>query len=429
MKIHPVATCPENSTPWRTIPAALILTLTLILSLALMLNLAGCGKQAVAPDATVPALLVAPEDLLTVHSDALASGPAITGSVQPERRADLRAEVSAVVLQVLKENGESVRRGDVLLRLDETALRESMSAAEQATRAATQTQDQAERMLQRLTTLRASGMVSTQALEDAEIRRNNAQSELAAARTRAAQARQQLERTLVRAPFDGIVSERKVSNGDTAQIGKELIKVIDPASMRFEGLVSADRIGLVKLGQAVRFRINGYPGQEFSGRVKRIDPAANAVTRQVVVLVDFVGPAQPKVAGLYAEGRIDADSKVVLMLPESALVRAGDQTHVWRLLSQDTTQTQTQPQPKPQPQPQPQPQDQTQLHVLRKVALVLGERDERSGQWEVRSGLAVGDKVLRHPGSGMLDGQLATLLAPAAQPGGLPSSSTPVAGK
>ena len=60
-------------------------------------------------------LLIASEDLHTVRNAALATGPSITGSVQPERRADLRAEVSAVVLQVLKENGDSVRRGDLLV--------------------------------------------------------------------------------------------------------------------------------------------------------------------------------------------------------------------------------------------------------------------------------------------------------------------------
>ena len=64
-----------------------------------------------------------------------------------------------------------------------------------------------------------------------------------------------MQRTLARAPFDGVVSERRVSAGDTAQVGKELLKVIDPASLRFEGLVSAERIGQVKVGQAVQLRI------------------------------------------------------------------------------------------------------------------------------------------------------------------------------
>ncbi|MDP0971963.1 HlyD family efflux transporter periplasmic adaptor subunit, partial [Klebsiella pneumoniae] len=78
--------------------------------------------------------------------------------------------------------------------------------------------------------------------EDAEVRRNAAQSELAAARARVVTARQQVTRTEIRAPFDGVVSERKISVGDTVQIGRELIKVIDPASMRFEGQISADRL-------------------------------------------------------------------------------------------------------------------------------------------------------------------------------------------
>jgi membrane fusion protein, multidrug efflux system len=380
-----------------------------LVALAVASLLVACGKSAKAPDkagasasATAAAdgkgkgeaggkepavtLQVAPEDMLTVESNALASGPVITGSIQPERRADLRAEVSTVVLQVLKENGEAVHKGDVLVRLDETAIRDSLNSAEEATRAASQSLEQSERAFQRQKTLRASGMVSTQALEDAEIRRNNAQSELAAARAKSVSARQQLSRTSVRAPFDGIVSERKVSNGDTAAIGKELIKVIDPASMRFEGLVSADKIGIVKVGQPVLFRVNGYPGQSFNGKVKRVDPAANAVTRQVEVLVEFADQSQPRVAGLYAEGRVESQSASSLMVPPTAVVQAGDSNYVWRIKA----------------------------NKLAKVALTLGARDERSGLVQVVSGLAAGDMVLRVPGSSFKDGQKVELTAPKA---------------
>ena len=337
------------------------------------------GKDGKGAKAAPPVTLtIAPEDLLTVASNTLASGPVVTGSVQPERKADLRAEVSAVVLQVLKENGDTVKRGDVLVKLDETAIRDSLSSADQATRASTQAYDQAERQVERMKTLRASGMTSAQAMDDAEVRRNNAQSEVAAAKSRAALARQQLARTIVRAPFDGVVSERKVSAGDTASIGKELVKVIDPTSMRFEGRVSADRISSVKVGQAVNFRINGYAGQEFRGTVKRVDPAANEVTRQVEVLVAFTAnSAQPSVSGLYGEGRIEAEAKQALMLPEGALVKAGDKAYTWRL--KDNT--------------------------LSKVNLAIGPRDQRTGNYEVRSGLAAGDIILRSPSSSFKDGQ------------------------
>ena len=377
-----------------------------MLVLAVASALVACSKEAkdsakgakASADAKAVQLTIAPEDLLTVQSNALASGPVITGSVQPERKADLRAEVSAVVLQVLKENGETVKRGDVLVKLDETAIRDSLSSAEQASRSASQALDQAERQLERLKTLRASGMTSAQALDDAEVRRNAAQSEVAAARSRAVLARQQLQRTLVRAPFDGVVSDRKVSAGDTAAIGKELLKVIDPTSMRFEGRVSADKISAVKVGQTVSFRVNGYGEQEFQGKVKRLDPSANDVTRQVEVLVGFVNAIQPKVSGLYGEGRIDSDSKAALMLPEGALVKAGDKAYTWRL------------------------KDKT----LNKAELVIGSRDQRSGSYEVKSGLAAGDLVLRTPSSGLKDGQKVEMAAARVASA---AATTPVQGK
>jgi len=365
-----------------------------LLVLAIASALAACSKEGkdpakAGPNATAQAkdnkpsqLLVAPEDLLTVQSDALASGPVITGSIQPERRADLRAEVSAVVLQVLKENGEPVKRGDLLVKLDETAIRDTLLSADEAVRAAAQALDQSNRQLERLKTLRASGMTSAAAFDEAEVRRNSALSELSAAKSRAALARQQTSRTQVRAPFDGIVSDRKVSAGDTATVGKELVKVIDPNSMRFEGRVSTDKIATVKLCQPVKFHINGYGNQAFTGVVKRIDPSANDITRQVEVLVGLTGE-QPRVAGLYAEGRIDAETSNALMLPESAIVRSGDDTYTWRVKG----------------------------GTLAKVNLEVGMRDQRTGNYEIKAGLAAGDTVLRSPSSNLKDGQKVEMAA------------------
>jgi RND family efflux transporter MFP subunit len=381
-----------------------------LLVLAIASALAACGKGSKEPakpeTATAQAdakkdgkpvqLLVQPEDVLTVQSNALASGPVITGSIQPERKADLRAEVSAVVLQVLKENGEPVKRGDVLVKLDETSIRDSLMSAEEAVRAATQAFEQSTRALDRLKTLRASGMTSAQALDDAEVRRNAAQSEVSAARARLATARQQVGRTVVRAPFDGIVSDRKVSAGDTAAIGKELLKVIDPTSMRYEGRVSADKISTVKVGQRVSYHINGYGDRQFTGVVKRIDPSANEVTRQVEVLVGLTGE-QPRVAGLYAEGRIDAESTAALMVPESALVKSGDKTYAWKVNAKS----------------------------LSKADLTIGARDQRTGNYEVKSGLAAGDLVLRAPNSSLKDGQAVQMAAPKTPPQALASAGTP----
>jgi RND family efflux transporter MFP subunit len=352
------------------------------LAAVLALALAGCNKPADAPKtaaAPAPPLVLASEDLFTVASNALASGPAITGTIQPERRADLRAEVSAVVLKVLRENGDTVKKGDLLVQLDNTAIRDGLASAEAAERAAKLAFEQAERQFERMTTLRASGMTSAQALDDAEGRRNSAQSELEASKARVVLARQQMTRTEVRAPFDGVVSDRKASAGDSSQIGKELLKVIDPTSMRFEAVVSADSVGQVKAGQPVRFRVNGYADQEFAGKVRRVSPSANATTRQVEVLVDFVGDKQPKLSGLYAEGRVEIESHAGLTLPASAIVRDGDKASAFRLAS----------------------------GKLQKVPVSLAERDVRTGDYVVKAGLAEGDRVIRYPTAMLKDGQTA----------------------
>ncbi len=342
---------------------------------------------AAAKAASAPTLLLAAEDLQTLQTSLLASGPVVTGTVQPQRRADLRAEVAAVVVQVTKENGEPVKRGDLLMRLDETSIRDSVTSAEAVVAAADQSYAQTQRQTQRMKTLQAQGMMSMQALEDAEMRRNQSQSDLVAAQARMVAARQQLRRTEVRAPFDGVVSDRKASVGDTTQIGKELVKVIDPGSMRFEGLVSSDRLQELKVGQPVGFRVNGMGETEYRGTLRRIDASANAATRQVEVIVDFdQTTTAPRVAGLFAEGRIETGGTQMLTLPERALVRSGEQAWAWRL----------------------------QGNKLEKVMVKLGPRDPRSGDFPVESGLSVGEHILRSPGSSMVDGQAVEFAAGAA---------------
>ncbi len=365
--------------------------LALLLSAAFVLAACSQGTQnpdakaGKAPEAASASLLISPEDLVTVRNSALTSGPSITGSVQPERRADVRAEIQAIVLQVQKENGDTVKRGELLVRLDDTAIRDGLASAEAARRAAVLAGEQADRQFERMKTLRGSGMTSAQALDDAEGRKNAAVSDLEAAKARVQLARQQMQRTEVRAPFDGVVTDRKVSPGDTAQLGKELLKVIDPTSMRFEGMVSSDNVGEVKPGQGVYFRVNGYGDQEFTGKVRRVNPAANATTRQVEVLVDFVGDKQPRLAGLYAEGRLETSSKASLTLPATAVVRDGDKALAWRVKD----------------------------NKLQKVTLGVAERDARTGDYVLTAGLAEGDQVIRHPTSVLKEGQSVQASVPA----------------
>ncbi len=360
---------------------------TIAIAVLMTLLVAGCGRQGTglpAESEVLKPMLLVRQDLITVEPETLARGPVIAGSLQPELRAELRAEVPGVVLEVLKDNGDEVSEGELLLRIDSTALRDNLLSAQEAERAAEAALDQSERQFKRMQTMVEKGLVAVETVETAEGARNQAQSALASARARVVESRQLLEKTQVRAPFAGVVGARSVSAGNTVQVGMELLQVLDISTMRFEGMIAADEVGKVRTGATVHFRVNGFPDREFEGRVERTNPVANEATRQVQVLVALPEVNENLVAGLYAEGRIEVESRPVILLPESALVRDGDLAHVWTVSQGE----------------------------LKRADVVLGQQDPRLGRFEVSSGLSMGDEVLRHPLGILKDGRPVEISGP-----------------
>ena len=352
-------------------------------AVALAVMLSACsGPKPEETDVEVKVLSLMSADLVKVAQSELSQGPMISGSLQPVTKAELNAEVSGIVTKIMKDNGDSVKAGELLVQLDQTTYRDKLMSAQESERSASVTADQAQKQLRRMQQLNKQNLVTAEILEAAEIKANQASSDLASAKARLVEARQQLERTEVRAPFSGVISARKTSAGDTAQIGKALMVVIDPSSMRFEGFIAADQVGSVKVGQTVNFKVNGYPNQRFTGTINRINPQANELTRQVQVFVEL-SKQDSLVAGLYAEGFIDVASQQSVMLDASSIVREGDNTFVWTVAN----------------------------NRLTKTPVTLGARDPRFGTYQVIAGVTVGDDILRHPVGGVKDGIAITLAA------------------
>ena len=329
-------------------------------------------------------MLLGQEDWLVAGQPSALNTVILNGTIAAARQADLRAEVGAVVLQTLRENGDRVRKGELLISLDAQVLRENLASAEESSRNANQGLESAERQYQRLKALSAQGMVSLQALEESELRRHAAQTEAVAARARLSTARQQLERTQIRAPFDGVVNGRKVSAGDNVLPGRELVQVIDPASTRFEGWAGAEQVAGLRIGLEAEVHINGWTQAPLRGRIRQIGASAHPLTRQVAVMVDFESHGAMPMVGLYAEARLQAQAAApnAMVLPDSALVREGDLTRVWRWLPDGRLQLQT---------------------------VELGPRNARYGHWPVLGGLSAGDRILRHPGRQLKNGMQARL--------------------
>ena len=133
----------------------------------------GCGKpvQSTETPANIPATLsLVSADLLQITPGDLSRGPMISGSLQPVIKAELNAEVSGIVTQVLKDNGDLVKAGELLVQLDQTTYRDKLLSAQEAERSAAVALEQANRQLKRMQSLSKQSLVTQEGLEAAYAR-------------------------------------------------------------------------------------------------------------------------------------------------------------------------------------------------------------------------------------------------------------------
>jgi RND family efflux transporter MFP subunit len=179
------------------------------------------------------------------------------------------------------------------------------------------------------------------------------------------------------------VSERSVSAGDVVSPGTALFTVVDPRSLRLEAQVPADAVGALRVGAPVSFALNGYPDRTFEGRITRISPVADAVTRQVGIIAEVPNRDGRLVGGLFAEGRVASEVHEAIVVPETAVDQRGPSPTVMRLAN----------------------------GRVEAVDVTLGLRDAARERLEIVSGLAAGDTVLTGGARGLSVGSAVTVRA------------------
>lgn len=344
---------------------------------ALGLVLLGCTKEE--PDTGMAAvetvMTVGEENIAIARLAELRSGPAISGSLQPRTEARVRAEIGGPVERTFAEEGQRVRSGALLARLDDTAVRDAYLSAKSAVRTAESSLQNAQRNFERSGRLAKAGALPERDLETAQLNATNAEGTLADARARLASAEKQLAQTVVRAPITGTVSEREVDAGDVVTLGSELFRIVDLGSLRLEAAVPAGEIDRLKIGMPVEFGVSGQD-RRFTGRLERINPSVDPATGQVRIYVTIPNEKQSLVAGLFAEGRVATDARKAIGVPLGAVDRRG-----------------TEPV----------------LHVIKSgrvkhLPVRLGVSDESTDLIEVASGIAAGDTVLLGSAQGIVEG-------------------------
>ena len=355
--------------------------------LAGVLLVSACGGGAAADPATLPAVTVQPENVAVAGERELITGPLLSGTLAAVRQATLQTEVAGTVTEVLVDPGQPVRAGQALVRLDTAAIAEAARSASSLLRSTEQAAVVARRNAERSERLARAGAISERDLEQATWNALNAEASVADAEARLAQARKQLENTVIRAPFGGIVSERAVRTGDIVQAGTEAVSVVDLSSLELEASVPVDALGQLHVGTPVLFRITGSGGAILEGRVTRINPVVDQATGQVRVTVAMPNQERGLVAGLFAEGRAATERRATLAIPRTAVDVRGAAPVVRRLRG----------------------------GIVEIVAVVPGIRDEFADLVEVREGLAAGDTVLTAGAAGIPAGTVVVISREAAR--------------
>ena len=295
-----------------------------ILLPGLLLVLAACGS---APES--PALAPLPKlATIAVAADGSEAGRAWDGVVEAVQQADLSAQTSGRVTLVAADVNDRVAEGQVLMRLTAVEQQAGANTARAQLRAAEAGAVEAEATYARYQALGSKQFVSRLQLDQARAARDAAVAGREAARAQLAQAGQQTEYTVVRAPFAGIVSARRAEPGESVAPGQMLMSVYAPGALRIE--VQVPQSDAVAIRAANKARVLLADGRAVDAAEITVFPAADPATHSVsvrVVLPELENAPQP---GATAKVLFPiAGDGASLQLPLSAIVQRGEVSAVY----------------------------------------------------------------------------------------------------
>ncbi len=364
-----------------------LLATSLVVASLGVAGLLGCSESK--PPAQAPVEKVHGVALLQVQKATVPDVVEATGTVRAALSAQLASQVMGTITRVNVHEGDHVRRGEVLVSIDEaqqqaayTGAKAGLQASQESIAAADADYALAESTMKRYQMLYDKKSVSPQEYDEVKTRLAAAQARRDAAhagRTQAeagvSQANTAISFTKVRAPFDGIVIAKLAEPGAMAAPGVPLLVVEDPSRFRLEASVDESKMGAVKLGEAVPVVIDALGDQPIEGKVTQIVPAADPSSRTFTVKIDL--PPNPQIrSGLFGRARFPHGERESIAIPKTAVLNRGQLQAVYVVGSD-------------------------QLASLRYVTLGAASGD----QVEVLSGLHSGDRIVAQPGDRELSGK------------------------
>lgn len=273
------------------------------------------------------------------------------GSLIAGEEAGIHAEIAGQIKEILFQEGQPVKKGDVMIGMDKSLIETDLMRAKASL-------DAAKANMTRDDKLKTSGFVADQQVEASRAALQSAEAAVANAEIL-------ITKSAIKAPFDGIAGLRNFSVGDHAAEGQELTSLVSIDPLKIEFTVPEKDYASVQSGQNMTFSVDSFPGEDFTGEIYAIDPRINAENRSFTVKARIPNTSGKLRPGMYARVRLDtATRKGAMMIPEEAVVPEGTDSYVYVVSGSKAA----------------------------RKKITLGERSK--GEVEVRDGLTAQDRII-----------------------------------
>lgn len=346
-----------------------------LLALLIVVFLAGGAAVALRRSAPPPedkpaevALELSADDLAVVQAGEIQRLLPVTGALRAVSQAVVKAKVAGEVAEVLVKEGDAVKAGQLLARIDATDYQTRLDERKGTLEASRAQAKFAEQSRRKYEDLLARKFISETAYENYQTNASVTEGQVRAAEAQLVLARKALEDTQVRAPIGGSVSERALQRGDKAAVDTRMFTIVDLSRLELEAPVPAAEVPNLAVGQQVRFTVEGYGAREFTGAIARINPATQPGTRSILIYVEIPNPDQTLKAGMFAKGSLVlAMQRAEVLVPVTALRTDGAASFVYTLAGDQ----------------------------LARREVAVGLVSEAQGKAEIVRGLAPGDRLVR----------------------------------
>lgn len=310
---------------------------TALLALTVLIALGGCSRPkaesaAAQAETAAQAVLVNAADVVLAQSRSLQSGVAFTGELSPLEIVEVVARFDGDLEAVNVREGQAVHAGQPLARYRPRDVKDAMQAAEAELLSARATLVAAQNAERRAGKLLEAGAAAPSDLEGAQSARAAAEARVRSAEALYNHSKEDADRLDVPAPISGRVSKVIVHGGDRTAVGDPMITLVNTDALELSATVPSEALNRLQVGATIEIRVDGFPGEVFSGHLDRVNPTTESGTRQVRIYSRVANEDGRLVGGLFATGRVvDAKRENVLAAPVSVIRREGQEQVVYHL--------------------------------------------------------------------------------------------------